>query len=131
MIFSFLFMLKIFDIENIQINPEWISKCIRGSFKSPNEYPNICVVVLESEYFRIRIYSLGIIRISECIWIFVTLWFFPSPPAWDNLTASTGNWNIWENGTLSLLMFYALLAQDGLIIWLLKADNLDGHTKST
>ena len=67
MIFSFLVMLKIFDIENIRNNPEWISECIRGSFKSPDEYLNIFVVVFETEYFRIWIYSMGIIRIFECI----------------------------------------------------------------
>ena len=54
MIFSFLVILKIFDIENVQNNHEWISECICGSFKSPNEYPNIFVVVLESEYEYIR-----------------------------------------------------------------------------
>ena len=76
-------ILKIFDIENIWNNPEWISECIRGSFKSPNEYPNIFIVVLECEYFRIWIYSMGIIRISECIRIFVTLWFTPVVCFWS------------------------------------------------
>ena len=76
--------LIIFDIENVQYNHEWISECIHGSFKSTNEYPNVFIVVFESEYFRIWKYSLGIIRISECIWIFVTLWFQPSPQKYMN-----------------------------------------------
>ena len=52
---------------NIYFLIEWISEYIRVSLKPSNEYLNIFGMLLESEYFRIWIYSLRIIQIYSNI----------------------------------------------------------------
>ena len=51
---------KLYSLAEYMSLLEWISEYIQGSLKPSNEYLNIFVMLLESEYFRIWIYSLQI-----------------------------------------------------------------------